>query len=87
VHYPRSVGELEAWFRTDADCLNYLEWLCSLARFVCPDYHHVGGWASRARSAKRQVVATVGVEMWVATAEQKAISAALVSSMIGTMSS
>lgn len=23
-HYPRSVGEFLAWFRTDADCLNYL---------------------------------------------------------------
>ena len=27
VHYPRSVGEFQAWFRTDADCLDYLEWL------------------------------------------------------------
>ena len=27
VHYPRSMGELQAWFRTDADCLDYLEWL------------------------------------------------------------
>ena len=22
-HYPRSVGEFQAWFRTDADCLDY----------------------------------------------------------------
>jgi len=27
VQYPRSVGEFQAWFRTDADCLDYLEWL------------------------------------------------------------
>ncbi|MQB02378.1 MAG: hypothetical protein GEU78_19505 [Actinobacteria bacterium] len=27
VHYPRSVGELQAWLRTDADCVDYLEWL------------------------------------------------------------
>lgn len=25
VHYPRSTGEVLAWFRTDADCLDYLE--------------------------------------------------------------
>ena len=25
-HYPGSVGEFQAWFRTDADCLDYLEW-------------------------------------------------------------
>ena len=27
VHYPRSVGEFHAWFSTDGDCLDYLEWL------------------------------------------------------------
>jgi hypothetical protein len=27
LHYPRSIGEFQAWFRTDADCLDYLEWL------------------------------------------------------------
>jgi hypothetical protein len=27
VHYPRSIGEFRAWFSTDADCLDYLEWL------------------------------------------------------------
>jgi hypothetical protein len=25
VHYPRFAGEFQAWFRTDADCLDYLE--------------------------------------------------------------
>jgi transposase-like protein len=44
VHYPRSVGELQAWFRTDADCLDYLEWLRWPAGFVCPDCGHAGGW-------------------------------------------
>ena len=24
THYPRSVGEFQAWFRTDADCLGLL---------------------------------------------------------------
>jgi len=44
VHYPRSVGELQAWFRTDADCLDYLEWLRWPAGFVCPACGHAGGW-------------------------------------------
>ena len=44
VHYPRSVGELQAWFRVDADCLDYLEWLRWPAGFVCPDCGHPGGW-------------------------------------------
>lgn len=44
VHYPRSVGEFQAWFRTDADCLDYLEWLRWPAGFVCPDCGYAGGW-------------------------------------------
>ncbi len=35
VHYPRSVGELLAWFRSDADCLDYLEWLRWPGGYVC----------------------------------------------------
>ena len=37
THYQRSVGELQAWFRTDADCLDYLEWLRWPAGFVCAE--------------------------------------------------
>jgi transposase-like protein len=44
VHYPRSTGELQAWFRTDADCLDYLEWLRWPAGFSCPDCGQGGGW-------------------------------------------
>lgn len=44
THYPRSVGELQAWFRIDADCLDYLEWLRWPAGFVCPGCGHSGGW-------------------------------------------
>jgi transposase-like protein len=44
VHYPRSVGEFQAWFRTDADCLDYLEWLRWPAGFVCPRCAHAEGW-------------------------------------------
>lgn len=43
-HYPRSVGEFQAWFRTDDDCLDYLEWLRWPAGFVCPACGHNGGW-------------------------------------------
>ena len=44
VHYPRSVGEFQAWFRTDADCLDYLEWVRWPWGFVCPECGHGGGW-------------------------------------------
>ena len=44
VHYPGSVGEFQAWFGTDADCLDYLEWLRWPAGFVCPRCGHAGGW-------------------------------------------
>jgi transposase-like protein len=42
--YPRSTGEFEAWFRTDADCLDYLEWLRWPEGWVCPQCHGAGGW-------------------------------------------
>jgi transposase-like protein len=44
MHYPRSVGEFQAWFRTDADCLDYLEWLRWPAGFVCPACGDHEGW-------------------------------------------
>jgi hypothetical protein len=44
VHYPRSAGEFQAWFRTDADCLDYLEWLRWPDGFVCPGCGHTSGW-------------------------------------------
>ncbi len=43
-HYPRSTGEFQAWFGTDADCLDYLDWLRWPAGFVCPRCGHPGGW-------------------------------------------
>jgi transposase-like protein len=42
--YPRSVGEFLAWFATDADCRDYLEWLRWPAGFVCDECGHAGGW-------------------------------------------
>ena len=38
------MGDLQAWFRTDADCLDYLEWLRWPAGFVCADCSHDSGW-------------------------------------------
>jgi len=43
THYP-SLGEFQAWFQTDADCLDYLEWLRWPSGFVCPVCGHPGGW-------------------------------------------
>src|SRR6266699_779993 len=42
--YPRSVGEFQAWFRTDGDCLDYLEWLRWPGGFTCPSCGYAGGW-------------------------------------------
>jgi transposase-like protein len=39
------MGEFQAWFSTDADCLDYLQWLRWPDGFVCPRCGHVGGWA------------------------------------------
>jgi len=44
IDYPRSVGEFQAWFRTDGDCLDFLEWLRWPTGFACPDCGHYGGW-------------------------------------------
>ena len=47
VHYPRSVGEFQAWFQSDEDCLDYLEWLRWPTGFGCPACGHHGGVADR----------------------------------------
>ena len=44
AHYPASAGDFHAWFSTDADCLDYLEWLRWPDGFVCPECGHGGGW-------------------------------------------
>jgi transposase-like protein len=44
IHYPRSLGELRSWFVTDADCLDYLEWLRWPNGFVCPRCGQLAGW-------------------------------------------
>ena len=49
VHYPRSLGELRSWFVTDADCLDYLEWLRWPDGFVCPRCGQLGRLAAGRR--------------------------------------
>lgn len=44
AYYPRSGAEFLAWFGTDADCLDYLEWLRWPEGFVCARCTHAGGW-------------------------------------------
>jgi len=43
--YPGSTGEFQSWFATDADCLDYLDWLRWPEGFACPGCGHLGGWA------------------------------------------
>lgn len=44
THYPSSWGEFQAWFRTDADCLDYLEWLRWPTGFSCAVCGDRSGW-------------------------------------------
>lgn len=44
AQYPRSLGEFQAWFQTDADCLDYLEWLRWPTGFACPTCDNPAGW-------------------------------------------
>jgi hypothetical protein len=43
AHYPRSTGEFQAWFRTDAD---YLDWVRWPGGFTCPSCGHAGAGGS-----------------------------------------
>src|ERR1700737_1261746 len=38
------MGEFAAWFSTDADCRDYLEWLRWPDGFVCPRGARLGAW-------------------------------------------
>jgi len=65
LQYPRSLGEFQAWFSTDADCLDYLEWLRWPAGFVCSNCAHIGGWRLadgrlRCAACGRRTSATAG---------------------------
>ena len=43
IRYPKSLGEFQAWFLTDADCLDGLEWSRWPCGFICPECVHPGG--------------------------------------------
>jgi len=65
IYYPRSLGEFQAWFGTDADCLDYLEWLRWPDGFVCPRCENAGGWrvadgSFKCASCKAQTAVTAG---------------------------
>ena len=65
VDYPSRLAELRAWFPTDADCMDYLDWLRWPDGFVCPRCGGVRGrrgadglW--RCRECWRRVSVTSG---------------------------
>ena len=44
VGIPPVRGRFQAWFRTDSDCLDYLEWLRWPGGFTCPSCGCAAGW-------------------------------------------
>src|SRR5665647_1748807 len=65
AQYPRSLGEFQSWFATDAACLDYLEWLRWPDGFVCPRCENVGGWrvsdgSFKCTRCKAQTAVTAG---------------------------
>ena len=65
MHYPRSTGEFQSRFPTDADCLDYLAWLRWPEGFVCPRCENPSGWFVAGGSFKcagchRQTAVTAG---------------------------
>ncbi|MCL2788867.1 MAG: IS1595 family transposase [Micrococcales bacterium] len=65
VDYPSRLAQLRAWFATDADCLDYLDWLRWPAGFVCPHCGDTASWRGedgrrRCRGCDRRVSVTAG---------------------------
>ena len=63
--YPGSLPALRSWFRSDADCLDYLDWLRWPEGFVCPWCAGVGEWTDapgmhRCSDCSRHVSVTAG---------------------------
>lgn len=52
VHHPCSLAEFQAWFHTDADCRDYLEWLRWANGFVCCRCGNPSGWRAADGSFK-----------------------------------
>lgn len=60
-HYPTSTGELMAWFPTDADCVDYLEWTAVARGLRVPALQPrrrlaAGGWPGLVRRVRRTFV-------------------------------
>jgi transposase-like protein len=80
--YPRSYGQMHAWFAEDSKCLDYLDWLRWPDGFVCPNCGSVVGWRLsdgrwKCGGCERKVSATAGtifdktrtpLTVWFATA-------------------
>jgi len=65
LHYPRSTGELQSWFGSDGDCLDYLDWMRWPQGFVCPRCENHGGWlradgSYKCASCKKETAVTAG---------------------------
>jgi len=65
VDCPSRLAQLRAWFATDADCLDYLDWLRWADGFVCPvcgsvDGLRVGVGVRRCRDCHHRVSVTAG---------------------------
>jgi len=65
VDYPSRLAQLRAWFPTDTDCLDYLDWLRWSAGFTCPACGGVEGrrvkvGVRRCRGCRRRVPVTAG---------------------------
>jgi len=65
VDYPARLAQLRAWFGTDADCLDYLDWLRWSGGFTCPACGGVDGppvrvGLRRCRDCHRRASVTAG---------------------------
>lgn len=65
VDYRRSLGEFQSWFVTDADCLDFLEWIRWPDGFVCPYCENTDGWrvadgSFKCSKCKKQTAVTAG---------------------------
>jgi hypothetical protein len=63
VHYPRSTGEFQSWFATDAGRLDYLDWLRWPRGFVCPGVRpcwRMGGGRYKCAACGKRTSVTAG---------------------------
>ncbi len=62
--YPEGEAEFRSWFRSDAGCLDYLDWLRWPRGFVCPycedDSWRLADGRHKCKGCKRVVSATAG---------------------------